>query len=193
MPGRKQPQPFDPQRAALLDDPERERWLPTRRVIALLDVHERQHVLDYGAGTGRYTLAIARAYPEVHVVAFDIQQKMLDIIRSRIAESGLYNAETAGPETSAVDESHFDRALGVHLLHEVDDEHLEHVRGALKTGAALLVVDWERNSKRDFGPPPDHVHTVDEAVERLRRTGFSTDVLASREFPYHFVIRAVSC
>jgi SAM-dependent methyltransferase len=192
MTGRKQPEPFDPQRAALLDDPERERWLPARRIIAMLDVHERQHVLDYGAGTGRYTLAIARAYPEVHVVAFDNQQKMLDIIKNRIAESGLFNAEAAGPDASALGEHRFDRALGVHLLHEIDDEHLVQVRTALKPAGSLLIVDWEGGVERDFGPPAEHVHTLDEAVQRLRRTGFTTQILESPDFPYHFALRAVS-
>jgi ubiquinone/menaquinone biosynthesis C-methylase UbiE len=192
MPGRRQPEPFDPRRAELLDDPERERWLPTKRVIAMLDVHERQHVLDYGAGTGRYTLAIARAYPEVHVVAFDIQPQMLNVVKNRIAENELYNARTAGPDAIAIQEQHFDRVLGVNLLHEIDDEHLEPIRLALKPDGSLLIIDWDRTVKRDFGPPSDHVHTRDEALERLRRSRFNAEVLESRGFPYHFAIRATA-
>lgn len=190
MAGRKQPEIFDAEHAARLDDPERERWLPTQRIVAMLDVHDGAQVLDYGSGTGRYALSVARAHPNARVVSFDIQQKMLDIVNERIAESGLHNIRTAGPEPSAVAEQSFDRALGVHLLHEIDDEHVEHIRAALKPGGSLLIVDWNREAKRDFGPPPDHVHSLDEALQRLRRAGFTAEVLESPEFPYHFVIRA---
>lgn len=192
MAGRRQPEPFNPERAALLDDPERERWLPTARIVALLDVGEGMRVLDYGAGTGRYTLAVARAYPKAGVVAFDIAQKMLDIIATRIAESGLRNVRTAGPEPSAVEPGTFDRAFGVHILHEIDDEHVEHVFQALEPGGWFLVVDWDRDraSERDFGPPPNHVHTRTEALDRLRRAGFTPELLQTPEFPYHFAIRA---
>lgn len=191
MAGRKQPQPFDPERAAILDDPERERWLSTRRIVSMLDVRDGMQVLDYGAGTGRYALSIARAHPGARVTAFDIQEKMLNIVEQRISESGLQNLRIAGPDASAVEQQHFDRALGVHLLHEIDDEHLEHIAGTLKRGGSLLMIDWDRDVERDFGPPPGHVHTLDEAVERLRRAGFTTEVLDSPDFPYHFAIRAM--
>ncbi|HET9096533.1 MAG TPA: class I SAM-dependent methyltransferase [Candidatus Baltobacteraceae bacterium] len=191
MAGRKQPQPFDAQRAALLDDPERERWLPTARIVALLDVNGPMRILDYGTGTGRYALSIARSHPQARVVAFDIQQKMLDIVNDRVTESGLQNIRTAGPGSDALAGGTFDRALGVHLLHEIDDEHVEQIHHALKPGGSLLIVDWDRDAKRDFGPPPDHVHTLDEAMERLRRAGFTPEVLDSPDFPYHFAIRAM--
>lgn len=190
MAGRKQPQPFNPERAALLDDPERERWLPTGRIVEMLDVRDGMNILDYGTGTGRYALSIARTIPQAHVVAFDIQQPMLDIVNEYINQSGLNNVLTIGPDPAAVIEGHFDRVLGVHLLHEIDDEHLTHIHHALKRGGSLLVIDWDRDVRRDFGPPPQHLHTLDEAAVRLRRAGFTTQVLDSPDFPYHFAFRA---
>jgi ubiquinone/menaquinone biosynthesis C-methylase UbiE len=191
MRGRKQPQPFEAERAALLDDPGRERWLPTARIVALLDVDGPMRVLDYGTGTGRYALSVARPHPQAHVVAFDIQQKMLDVVNERIAESGLRNIRTAGPASDALAAGTFDRALGVHLLHEIDDEHIAQIHRALKPGGSLLIIDWDRDAKRDFGPPADHVHTLDEAVARLRDAGFTPKIIDSPDFPYHFAIRAV--
>jgi ubiquinone/menaquinone biosynthesis C-methylase UbiE len=190
MGGRKQPQPFDAARAELLDDPERERWLPTATIVAMLDVRDGARILDYGTGTGRYALAVARAYPASEIVAFDIQQRMLDIVRQRIADSDLYNIRTAGPYASNVSPPGFDRVLAVHLLHEIDDEHLLQIRRMLAPDGRLLIVDWDRDAKRDFGPPPDHVHTPAEALDRLARTGFAPRVLDSPAFPYHFVIAA---
>lgn len=190
MPGRKQPHPFDPAKAARLDDPAREVWLPTDTLLALLDVRDGQRVLDYGAGTGRYAIALAQRHLGSSITAFDIQEPMLEIIRSRAAERNVENLEVAGPEESALRPASFDRILGVHLLHEIDDEHLQHMRALLAPGGFLLIVDWEQSAKRDVGPPPDHVHTVHEALARMRRNGFSAEVLANDAFPYHYAIRA---
>jgi ubiquinone/menaquinone biosynthesis C-methylase UbiE len=190
MGGRRQPEPFRAERAALLDDPERERWLPTQRIVAMLDVRDGAQVLDYGTGTGRYALAVARAHSTARIVAFDIQREMLNTVDRRAAESGLQNVRTAGPAQSDIAERSFDRVIGVHLLHEIDDEHLLHVRQSLKPGGRLLIIDWDRNAKRDFGPPPEHVHTLEEALERLQHAGFTSEALDSADFPYHFAIRA---
>lgn len=189
MPGRKQPHPFDPAKAARLDDPAREQWLPTDKLLALLDVREGQRVLDYGAGTGRYAIGLARLHPRSSITAFDIQEPMLEIVRSRAAEQDVVNLTVAGPRESALAPSSFDRILGVHLLHEIDDEHLQHIRTLLAPDGLLLIADWEQSAKRDVGPPPEHVHTVHEAVLRLRRNGFSAEVLENGAFPYHYVIR----
>lgn len=190
MPGRKQPHPFDPAKAARLDDPAREEWLPTDKLLALLDVKNGARVLDYGAGTGWYAIALARLNPASSITAFDIQEQLLEIIRSRTAGQDVENLEIAGPEESALKAGSFDRILAVHLLHEIDDEHLQHMRTLLAPGGFLLIVDWEQSVKRDAGPPPEHVHTVHEALLRMRRNGFSAEVIPNDAFPYHYAIRA---
>lgn len=75
----------------MLDDPEREGWLPTAALVELLAVPSGSQILDFGTGTGRYGLALARARPEIRVVAFDVQSEMLDIVRRRAADLGLEN------------------------------------------------------------------------------------------------------
>lgn len=190
MPGRKQPHPFDPAKAARLDDPEREQWLPAEDLLALLEIRDGMRLLDYGTGTGRYAIALARRYPQSNVTAFDIQEPMLDIVRSRIAEQHLSNVQTAGPAETDLAEASFDRVLAVHILHEIDDEHLQHIRSLLAPGGSVLLVDWEQTVQRDVGPPAEHVHTVHEALSRLRRSGFTAEVFEAPAFPYHYAIRA---
>jgi hypothetical protein len=50
--GSRQPQRFDPARAARLDDPARLAYLPPDELLALLAPPHGSTLLDFGAGTG---------------------------------------------------------------------------------------------------------------------------------------------
>ncbi len=50
--GSRQPQRFDPDRAARLDDPARLAYLPPDDLLALLAPPHGSTLLDFGAGTG---------------------------------------------------------------------------------------------------------------------------------------------
>ena len=63
-------------------------------VIALLDLKKGDHVADFGAGHGYFTLPIARAVgSEGKVYALDVQKSVLDVIRSRAKLVHLLNIE----------------------------------------------------------------------------------------------------
>ena len=52
---------FDPQRAWRLADPARLTALPPAAVVSLLRLKGDETVVDYGAGTGVYTIPMAEA------------------------------------------------------------------------------------------------------------------------------------
>src|SRR5579883_2360045 len=71
-----------------LDDPERERWLPTADVVQQLGLQPGMHVADIGAGTGYFAIPMARAVsPGGRVFAVDVQPEMLDLLRARLEPS----------------------------------------------------------------------------------------------------------
>ena len=70
------PHKFDPARAGKLDDPERQRFLPNRRVVELLDLSGKETVVDYGAGSGVLAVEVARTLTGgelslIHIYAAD--------------------------------------------------------------------------------------------------------------------------
>jgi len=54
---------FDPRHAGRLEEPVRLEALPRGTVVALLRLDGAETVVEYGAGTGAYTLAVAEAVP----------------------------------------------------------------------------------------------------------------------------------
>ena len=109
--GAKQPHIFSHEKAGWLDEPEREGWLPTPTLLGLLEVAPGMRVLDFGAGTGRYALALAEQQTQIRVVAYDVQPEFLAIIAQRIAERGLANVRASDRV-----EGRFDRIFALNVL-----------------------------------------------------------------------------
>lgn len=176
----------------MLDDPQRERWLPMPEILKLLHPPRGARVLDYGTGTARYAIEIAAARPDVAVVAYDVQEEMLAIARERVREAGLPNVVVAGPESGDVHPCWFDRILALNVLHEIELAELRRLGSLLKIGAYALIVDWDARVPRYFGPPSKHVYSLEEACARLSEAEFSCDEIVDKAFPYHFALRATA-
>ncbi len=185
--GAKQPEIFHHERAARLDDPARETYSPTQRIVELLTVPTHARVLDFGAGTGRYALAVARAHPQATIVAYDVQPEFLAMIRERARDAGLHNVEAAERY-----EGRFERILCINVLHEIGDADIVQMHHALAPGGSALVIDWNGAIERPVGPPNDHAHTPAEALARLRAAGFAAEEHPDPAFPYHFIIIATT-
>lgn len=189
--GAKQPYIFSHERAGVLDDPEREGWLPTAALVELLDVPSGSQVLDFGAGTGRYGLALAQARPDIRVVAFDVQSEMLDIVRRRAADLRLENFSAASWEETKA-RTPYNRIFALNVLHEIDDDTLRSLAPLLARRADVLILDWDATIDRPTGPPAEHAHSPAEARDRIARSGLRcVELIHDARFPYHFILRAV--
>lgn len=188
--GAKQPHIFSHKRAAWLDEPEREGWLPTTALIELLDAPSGAHVLDFGTGTGRYGLALAQARPDLHVVGCDVQIEMLEIARRRMGDLRIENFHIAD-WSIAQRQAPYDRILALNVLHEIDNATLRRLASLLKPGGNVLVVDWDATINRPTGPPAEHTHSPREGQDRLVDDGFGrVEQIHDARFPYHFILRA---
>ncbi len=185
--GARQPERFDPARAALLDDPARFKYLPPAEVLRLLDPPPDATAIDFGAGTGTYAIQIARARPDVRVIALDEQPEMLARIRSR-PEAALANLEPAGPDRLPDLAGRADRVLALNVLHELGDAALRALAALPAADGFVLVIDWNAAVERPVGPPRGHTYNQSEALARLEAAGFSAEPLAPAQ--YHYVLRA---
>ena len=147
--GAKQPYIFSHERAAWLDEPEREGWLPTAALIELLDAPSGTRVLDFGTGTGRYGLALAQARPDLNVVGYDVQIEMLEIARRRMEDSRIENFDIAD-WANAQRRAPYDRILALNVLDEIDNDTLRRLASLLKPRAT----SWSSTGTQPSIAPP---------------------------------------
>ena len=186
--GARQPERFDPARAALLDDPSRFGYLPPNEIFDMLAAPSGGRVVDFGTGIGTYAIELARSRPDLEVIALDEQQEMLDLLSAKPAAQKLSNLEAVHTDKIATLNGTADRVLALNVLHELGDEALRAMSALLKPSGTVLVVDWNADVERPMGPPRDHVYTAAEARDRMERMGFRIE--AERMFKYHYSLLA---
>jgi len=188
--GAKQPERFDPARAAILNDPARFEDVPVERILDELRPPPAATLVDFGAGTGLYALALARARPDLRIIALDEQAVMLDLLRDAVARSGASNVEVAEPSAIGALRGGANAVLGLNVLHELGDDALGEVRSLLAADGVALFVDWNADVERPIGPPRDHVYAPAEATSRLEAAGFRVE--ERPPLRYHYVLAAAA-
>lgn len=150
--------------AGWLERPEREREERTDLLINKLPLEVDDVVADIGAGTGYFSIPIARRVPEGKVLAVDIQQQMLDIIEARKQEGAPANIQ---PVLGSITDPNLP-SDGVDLILLVDAYHeFSHpyemgtaMVEALKPGGQLILIEYRAE---DPFVPIKTLHKMSEA------------------------------
>lgn len=136
----------------------RDRMGEFTQVVELAGVRPGMSVADIGSGEGYYAVRLSPVVgPEGRVLAEDIVPEVRDRLAQRVQREGLDNVAVVlgEPEDPKLPENSFDRIFLVHMYHEVESPYalLWHVRGALKPGGQVIVVDANRPPRRHGMPP----------------------------------------
>lgn len=148
---------FPPQDLGLLEAPDRDEWQRPHQILDALGIADASVVADVGAGSGWFTVRLARRVgPNGMVYAQDVQPEMLTAITKRVQREGLSNVRTrlgldSDPYLPATT---FDAILMVDVVHEIDDRVtlFGNLGRALKPGGLIGVVDFKPGAS---GPGPD--------------------------------------
>jgi len=146
----------------MLERPSRDAMQKPEQIMAALAFRPGERVADVGAGSGYFTLPVARAVgPEGKVWAVDIKQTMLDYIEARLGEEGLGNVELvlAEPDDPKLPAAGVDTILMVDTMHYVRDRsaYAAKLAAALAPEGRLVIVDfrYDPEAEREFAPPPE--------------------------------------
>ncbi len=174
------------------DDPSRDAWQKPEEVLDALHLEPTARVADVGAGTGYFSVRIARRVPEGKVFAVDIEPDMVRYLGERAHREHLHvlvpvQASAGSPNLPEP----VDLVLVVDTYHHIDDRiaYFEKLRASLRPGGRLAIVDFKPDSPT--GPPPEHRISPEQVTSELNRAGYS--LLATHSFlprQYFLVFRA---
>ena len=128
-------------------------------VMNLAGIRPGMSVADIGAGEGYYTIRLSPLVgPKGRVLAEDIIPGTRDKLARRVERERLDNVSVrlGLPNDPKLPANSFDRVLMIHMYHEIAQpaEFLWHLRGSLKPGGSVVVVDANRPTA-NHGTPPD--------------------------------------
>ncbi len=179
----------DPARfAKSFDDPARDAWQMPNRVIEALQLKPGMKVADIGAGTGYFSMRLARA-PGVSVFAVDIEPKMVDYLTQRAHKEKLTNvtpvlAAATGPNLPEP----VDVILVVDTYHHLPNRpaYFRELRKSLKPGGRIAIVDFRKDAPE--GPPAHFRFTPQQIQDEMKEAGYALQ--SSHDFlpRQHFLI-----
>jgi ubiquinone/menaquinone biosynthesis C-methylase UbiE len=176
----------------VFDAPDRDAWQKPDAVVAKLKLKRGSIVADIGAGTGYFTVRLAKAVPNGTVFAVDVEPDMVAHIEERAREAGLANvvASQSRPDNPGLGDP-VDVAFLCDVVHHIEDRPAFFAKLAerLRPGGRIVIVDFSPDAPDDGpGPPKEHrlsIQTLDVELgaAELDRTATDVDLL-----PYQYVV-----
>ena len=166
---------FDPEQSARqFDDPARDAWQMPDKVIAALHLQPGQIVADIGAGTGYFSVRLARSAAAPKVYAVDIEPGMVSYLRDRAAKEGLRNiiAVQAAEDDARLPEP-VDAILIVDTYHHIGNREIyfRKLAKSLKPSGRLAIIDFKPDSPE--GPPKEFRFPPEKFKAELANAGYA--------------------
>jgi ubiquinone/menaquinone biosynthesis C-methylase UbiE len=156
--------------AATLDDPHRDGKQKPQELVAAMKIKPGMTVADIGTGTGYMLPFLGKAVgPNGKVFGEDIQTDFLERAKAKqVPNAELIQGTVTDPKLPA---NSVDIALVLDVYHHFDypDKMLAAIRGALKPGAHLVIVDYYKSAS----PSPGHIRAErDDVAAEIEGNGF---------------------
>ncbi len=146
--------------------------------LKTLDLREDMIIADLGAGTGYYTITVAKMVPKGKVYALEIQKDFLTTIINKAKEEHLNNIECFWGNIekiggTKIKDKIIDAVIASNILFQVEDKDkfIEEAKRILKPQGQLLLIDWSDNASA-IGPSIDKIISKSKAREMLEKKGF---------------------
>lgn len=170
-----------------LERADRAAWQKPDEVVAALGLAAGQSVCDIGAGTGYFSLRMARVVGDKgRVFAVDVEPRMLDVLRERIVKAGVRNVTPvlALPDAPLIPDGGCDTILVVDTYHHFPDgvAYLKMLVRALRPGGRIVNIDFHKREEA-IGPPLEMRIAREQFLEHARAAGLT--LVAEKDFLPH--------
>ncbi len=169
-------------------------WPDPAEVLAKVGLRAGMDVIDLCAGSGWFTLQIAKRARSV--VAIDIDRDLLDMARHRLMESGIGNCEFVVGDAYDIAglAPPSDLVFMANAFHGVPDRLrlAKAVRSALKPGGNFAIVNWHKRPREETvvlgeprGPKSELRISPDETIRSVEGSGLACVKIVELP-PYHY-------
>lgn len=158
------------------DDPARDKWQMPMETIKALNIGASDKIVDLGAGTGYFSLRIAKAYPGATVYAADVEPSMIEYLKEQTAKRALPNHIPVKINTGSAElPGKVDLVLVVDTYHHIDDRptYFSALKSQITRNGRVAIIDFTAESPE--GPPPDHRISKEELRAEMKEAGYVLD------------------
>ena len=167
------------------------------KTIQEIGIDKKGVVIDFGAGSGHWTIAAARNLgPSGKVIAIDISKELLGRLESMAMLHGFGNVITKHSSFLTLDTEDLplaDLSILANTLSFVKarDIVVKKAYELTKSGGKLIAIEWLKEEMH-FGPPKEKRLSKKETVELLKSAGFKVlGEIDSGHFHYGIVFERV--
>jgi cyclopropane fatty-acyl-phospholipid synthase-like methyltransferase len=175
------------------DSPDRDAWQKPEEVLAALHLEPASSVADLGAGTGYFSVRLAKLIPAGKVFAADIEPDMVRYLGERAQREHLANLT---PILSGADAANLpepvDLILVVDTYHHIGNrsQYFAKLKSSLRPNGRIAIVDFKADSPS--GPPVEYRISPKKVIEELSAAGYNLvepKVFLPRQYLLIFQIR----
>ena len=156
------------------DDPARDAWQKPEEILDTLQLAQMARVADIGAGTGYFSVRIAKRVPNGKVFAVDIEPDMVRYLGERAHHEHLHVLQ---PVLASANSPNLPEPVDVVLIvdtyHHIDDRvaYVSRLKSSLQPGARLAIVDFKADASE--GPPPALRIPPERVIAELEQAGYA--------------------
>jgi ubiquinone/menaquinone biosynthesis C-methylase UbiE len=163
------------------DNPERDTWQKPEEILGALNLQRTSVVADIGAGTGYFSVRLAKRIPEGKILAADIEPDMVRYLGERALREHLTNLVPVQASADAAKlPDQVDVVLVVDTYHHIGDriQYFTKLKASLRTAGRLVIIDFKADSPT--GPPVQHRISPRKVTDELKAAGYQ--LVESLEF-----------
>ncbi|MDZ4836369.1 MAG: class I SAM-dependent methyltransferase [Candidatus Melainabacteria bacterium] len=179
--------------ALKFDDPKRAEWQKPEETIKALRISDNDQIADIGAGTGYFSIRIAKKHPQAKVLAIDVEPDMVAYIEKLAKKENLSNVQTFLVSPTTVDLKlpvTVDKILVVNTYHHIPDrtKYFKDLSPYLKADGKLVIIDFKLESPE--GPPIEYRIEPAQLREELKLAGYEqVESLDFLQYQYFLVFQ----
>ncbi|WP_084399734.1 class I SAM-dependent methyltransferase [Pseudotamlana agarivorans] len=182
------------QLASRYESPERDSIERPEQLLAFLGDIKGKTVMDIGAGTGYYSVKLAKN--GANVIAADVSSEFQSYLKTRITENNISNISLRKVQydNPLLENNEVDMVFIANTYHHISNriDYLAKVKKGLKENGEIVILDYLDVAFPEgvMAPPTKMRVSIDQAIKELKEAGFTKFEIEVNNLPYHYIVKA---